>query len=206
MKTKWILSMILFSSSAFASGDRVGNGGDGVACSDKTELLDFYESSLPLKSYKLEQSYKEITENVLSNLERFNPAQAKQYRRRFSEFFDETEFKSGASLINIKDSRHLFKPKDKNCKIMQIAIRRNEESVVMKRFLIDEDLWNKLSERSKAGLVLHEIIYEHFYKLGEDDSIKARAVNAYLFSEKSYQDGPDVYWKTVKDLKLPIYR
>lgn len=206
MKTLLALLTVLISLQVFASGNRVGNGGDVIACPNKTNILDFYEASLPLKSYKLEQSYNNIVNDVLTNLERFNSVQSGQYKKRFVDFLAETEFKSGASLVNIKDSKHFFEPKDNNCKILQIAIRRNEVSDSMKRFLIDEDLWNKLSERDKAGLVLHEIIYEHFFKLGEEDSIKARSINAYLFSEKAYQDNGDVYWKMIKDLKLPIYR
>ena len=108
-------------------------------------------------------------------------------------------------LVGVPDSKHVFKPEDKNCEVRQIAIRRNEASVVTKRFVIDEKLWKKPSERDKAGLILHEIIYEHLFKLGEEDSVKARSINGYIFSDKAFQDGPETYWKMIKDFKLPIY-
>lgn len=201
-----VLLTFLFSTYTFASGNRVGNGGNVVTCADKTELLDFVESNLPLMTAKPEHSYKEIIAEVLTNLKRLSPLQAEQYTRRAALFADDTEFKTGISLVSVPDSKHVFKPEDKNCEVRQIAIRRNEASVVTKRFVIDEKLWKKLSERDKAGLVLHEIIYEHLFKLGEEDSVKARAINAYIFSDKAFQEGPETYWKMIKDFKLPIYR
>lgn len=201
-----LLLSFLIGASSFASGNRVGNGGNVVACADKTALLDFVESNLPLITANPEHSYKEVIAEVLKNLKRLSPLQAEQYTRRAAFFTDDTEFKAGISLIGVPDSKHVFKPEDKNCEVRQIAIRRNEASVVTKRFVIDEKLWKKLSERDKAGLVLHEIIYEHLFKLGEEDSVKARAINAYIFSDKAFQEGPETYWKMIKDFKLPIYR
>jgi hypothetical protein len=191
------LVIICFASFGWASGNRVGNGG---------HLVDFYELSQPLKSFDSAKNYQDILKELLKNLERISPSQAKQYGRRVAEFQDEVEFKKEVSLVDIKDSRYLFTAKDKDCKLLQIAIRRNESSSVTKRFIIDQELWDRLSERSKAGLVMHEVIYEHFYKLGEIDSVKARAVNGYLFTEKAFSDAPTVYWRIIQDLKLPVYK
>lgn len=205
---KKFLMIVLASTGLFASanGNRVGNGGDVVECPAKVELLDFYESSLALQSFDSKLNHKEIAADVLKNLKRVSPRQADQYSRRLAQFFSEVDLKSGVELKNIRDSKHLFSPKDESCKVAQIAIRRNEASSLSKRFTINKDLWRKLSEQGKAGLVLHEIIYEHFYKLGEDNSVKARSFNAYLFSEQIQKDNAKTFWKLVRELKVPLYQ
>ncbi|HEX7676471.1 MAG TPA: hypothetical protein VF412_20005 [Bdellovibrio sp.] len=190
---------------AYASGDRVGNGGDVVQCKTSSELLDFYEASEPLKDFGA-KGYKEILDQVLENLKRLNPSQATQYSRRLQEIYQLIDFKSDVLLTDVDDSKHLFLPKDKDCKLLQIAIRRNVVSKVTKRFLVNEDLWKALSERSKAGLIMHEAVYEHFYKLGEDNSSKARILNAYLFSKKATTDSSEDYWGMIKSLKISIYK
>lgn len=200
------LIVLMTSLVASASGNRVGNGGDVVSCPAQTELLDFYESNLKLQDFPGKNSYRDIADEVLKNLARLSPTQARNYQRRLSQFIDESDFKSDVTLTNIRDSKHLFKPKDEACKVQQIAIRKKEASSVSKRFLVDQDLWGKLSERSKAGLILHEIIYEHFYKLGEDDSIKARSLNAYLFSEQAQNVKSADYWKIIREMKIPLYQ
>ncbi|UXR65096.1 hypothetical protein EZJ49_02395 [Bdellovibrio bacteriovorus] len=206
MKKLILGPLLTISLTASASGNRVGNGGDVVTCPAQTELLDFYESDLKLQNFDGKNSYREIAGDVLKNLARLSPVQARNYQRRLSQFIDESDFKADVTLTNIRDSKHLFKPKDETCKVRQIAIRRQDASSVSKRFLVDQDLWNKLSERSKAGLILHEIVYEHFYKLGEDNSIKARSLNAYLFSEQAQNAKPADYWKIIREMKIPLYQ
>ncbi len=59
---------------------------------------------------------------------------------------------------------------------------------------------------SRAGLVLHEALYEYLSSLGERDSTKTRYLAGYLLSHQFREGGRDGYWKLVESLKLPIYR
>lgn len=210
MKTRFIIIALMIlcggSQPVLANGNRVGNGGDVVLCPKSGELLDFYENSGAIRGFSDEKSREAILEQVFKNLERLSPKQARQYKARAAEFISETEFKKEIALENIEDSNHLFGPKDKKCSLQQIAIRRHEAGLDGKRFLVDEELWNRLSPRGQAGLILHEVVYEHLYKLGEEDSVRARKLNAYYFSNKAFADSQDSYWRLVKDLNLPIYR
>lgn len=207
MKTSFYILLILFlGSMALANGNRVGNGGDIVLCPKTGELLDFYENAGAVRNFASEKHHDAILEQVFKNIERLSPKQAKQYKARAGDFMTETEFKKDIALENIKDSKHLFGPKDKKCSVKQIAIRRHEVGLDGKRFIVDEELWNRLSPRGKAGLILHEVIYEHLFKLGEEDSVRARKLNAYYFSNKAFADSQDSYWRLVKELNLPIYR
>lgn len=150
---------------AWANGERVGNGGDVVVCKQVKDILDFYENAGAVRAFASEETREKVLDEVLRNLDRISPRQAKQYRRRASEFMSDTEFKKDVALADVKDSKHLFAPKDKDCSIEQIAIRRQEKGLDGKRFLVDEELWNQLSPRGQAGLIMHEVIYEHLYKL-----------------------------------------
>lgn len=189
-----------------AAQNRVGNGGDVIECASHTELLDFYESDKDLKMFAATVKYEAVLEEVLKNIERLNPKQSKHYKKRALEMIAESDFKKDIALTDVKDSKHLFIPKNKSCELKQIAIRRHQATLSGKRFVIDKELWDKLSERDKAGLVMHEVIYEHLFKLGEEDSVKAREINAYFFSEVGFKESPEAYWKIIKTMKIPIYK
>lgn len=206
MSTLLTILAALAGTFAIASGNRVGNGGDVVDCPGKTTLLDFYETTLPQHSFAPEMGFEAIASDVLKNLERLSASQARQYRNRLKEFLNEADFKGDVKLVNIRDSKHLFKPREEQCKVRQIAIRKKDASSISKRFLVDQELWDRLPEADKAGLVLHEIVYEHFYKLGEDDSIKARSLTAYLFSQNIRTAKSADYWKVIREMKVPLYQ
>lgn len=209
MKTQILLPTVLFLSlfglRVSAGGDRVGNGGDIVHCPDHSEILDFYESTFPAHKLTSIESHEKIADEILTNLARLNPSQADQYRRRGKSMLGQIKFQANAALADIKDAKQILKPKDKACKIEQIAIRRNFAINESSRFIIDEVLWKKLDARNQAGLLLHEIIYEHFYKLGEKDSLKARELVAYLFSDDAFKAKASDYKKILEKMGLPIY-
>jgi len=184
---------------AFAQ-NKVGNGGDVVDCKTSINLLDFYEEQIDFKTK--EKNYLVIADQQLQKLKVAAPKLGEQYLKRLKEIESEIDFKSDIKLTDIKDSLHLYQPLAKNCHVYQIAIRRPLVLGNEKRFIIRQDLWNRLSPAHKAGLLTHEIIYEHFSKLGESDSIKTRKVNTYLFSKDVKNDE---FWKLVKNLELPIY-
>lgn len=189
--------------------NRVGNGGDGILCVKdnaviSAEILDFYESSS--QKIELAGDYKTIVEERIASLKTVNPALGEIFSKRWKTMGSEIEWKKEIDLTDVQDSKHLFVPSDKNCQLKQIALRRNEVAANQLRFIIDESFWQKLSPISQAGLIMHEIIYEHFYKLGEKDSVKARTFNAYLFSPDFKQAGSAGFWKMIGSLKVPIYR
>jgi hypothetical protein len=181
--------------------NKVGNGGDVVDCKKSTtRLLDFYEAKIEFNSK--DTNHIVIAENHLAKLKDIAPRLATQYMNRLKNIEPEIDFKADVKLTDIKDSLHLYEPLSKDCKVYQIAIRRSMVVGDEKRFIIRKDLWDKLPPTHKAGLLTHEIIYEHLSKLGESDSIKARKLNVHLFSNDLKKES---FWKLIKDLELPIY-
>jgi hypothetical protein len=209
LKIASVLCLLLIGQQAFAQ-NRVGNGGDGILCEKegekpKAELLDFYESSQ--KRIETEAPYAEVVEARLKALEKVSGGGlGETLLKRWKAMKNEIEWKKDIELVDVQDSKHLFTPSDKNCKLKQIALRRAEAASTQKRFVIDETFWNQMAPVSQAGLLMHELVYEHFFKLGETDSVKARTMNAYVFSPDLESGGPEGYWKLIQSLKIPIYK
>lgn len=195
--------ILLFYLDIFAQ-NKVGNGGDAIVCQDvnqsKVFLFDFYEENQEIHSDETDPF--KIAEMQILKTQEFAPKIAIQYTQRLKLISNEIEYKDNVELTNIEDSKEFYLPIDKKCKLEQVAIRKNHIHGLEKRFIFRQDLWSQLAPEHQAGLLLHEIIYEHLSKLGETDSIKARKINRFLFQDKINQKD---FWLLIKDLKLPIY-
>lgn len=203
------LLISLVSTSVLASGNRVGNGGDAIVCGKRkktAEILDFYEvEALPRTKIDTKKKPVEILAMRFVELKKLHPALAETFEKRLATIENEIEFRKSAKLVDIEDSLHDSVPADPTCAFVQAAIRRHEPAPDQKRFIFDESVWRLLDTHSKAGLLAHEIIYEYFYKLGDRDSRKARAMNRLIFSKDFAQMTTADYWKWIKLQKLPLY-
>lgn len=200
-----IIELLLYSLISIA-GNEVGNGGDVIICKDSVKLLDYYEAAdlgFFVSEPKDNKKYEKIIYDLLEEFQNIDDKLARQYKKRMEEISKEIEFKSSIVLTDIPDSNHEALPT--GCRLEQIAIRRNEEKNG-KLFLISKDLWNKMDNTNKAGLILHEIIYEHFLYLGEKDSRKARFMNALISHIGSKKNLQTNYKKILQSQKIPIYR
>lgn len=205
-KTFILLSTILLGSFAHA-GIRVGNGGDAVICPTGVKLLDLYEGE-KLGGRFLDGAGKsdQILEERLAIVKKMAPELGKTLEKRHDEF--QKSYKLVESeLTDIDDAHNVVKPECKNGKIEQIAVRVNGASAPEPKWLLREDLWKQLSERDRAALILHEIVYEHFNgALGEKDSVKVRRFVRFVMSKDFETGDKEAFWKFISDQKLPIYR
>lgn len=203
------LTLSFCTTSALASGNRVGNGGDAIVCGKKkktAEILDFYEvETLDRTKAEAKEKPAEILAKRFAELKRIHPALASVFENRLASIEAEIEMKKNAKLVDVEDSLHDVVPSDPTCSFVQAAIRRHEPAPDQKRFVFDDSVWRLLDARSKAGLLAHEIIYEYFYKLGDKDSRKARAMNRLIFSKDFGKMTEAEYWKWIKTQKLPLY-
>lgn len=198
---------LLYSSSLFAvNGNEVGNGGDVVICEGAAPiLLDYYEGG-KLYKYQINDMpklvWKKQIQHILKKLKVKSEKLNKQYNLMYKGIERRLVFLDNAKLRDVKDSYEIHLPK--NCEIKQIAIQRKDIDGIVK-IHIDKDLWGKLSETHKAGLILHEIIYEHFLSLGEKNSIKARRLNSYLASKQIDGDTQKKFKDFLKKFRIPFY-
>jgi hypothetical protein len=204
MRFLFKLIVLTLYSCEILAGNKVGNGGNVIFCERNlnstapTTLLDFYENSAGLEA--VTGTANEIAEQRLLKLKAASQKLSGQYLERLNSIWNEIDFRDDIQLTEIKDSHHLFVPKD--CNVKQIAIRKAQIEGGEKRFIFRKDLWEKLEARDQAGLILHEIVYEHLARLGEEDSIKARKINRALFSKNLNSND---FWKLIKELDVPIY-
>jgi hypothetical protein len=205
----FLIGTPLFSPQLAWAQNKVGNGGYVVHCeatnNRTTILLDFYESEQPLID-GLSQNHVEILEGRLSLLTQFDKKLGGIFKKNWSEMQKQIHFVENADLTESKDTNHLFQPKNKGCSLRQVAMRRRVKLPFRSNFIIDKEVWSELNELNKAGLLAHELIYEHFWKLGENDSTKARVFTAFVFSKDFENQNKDGFWRVIKGLKIPIYR
>lgn len=186
-----LLVLSLQAAFAQASGRTVGNGGDVVLCKDvggqrPIELLDFYEGrtlrgiqpDLGLPSL----SITEKIEIALTRLDRVSPSRARRYREHVANFLSEALFLKDAHLIDIPDSDHIAIPQ--GCRIEQIANQSKPLYPEDKRFIIDQNLWDRLGSDDHAGLILHEVIYREAIEMGHQNSVSVRILTSNITSRK----------------------
>lgn len=188
---------------AQAKADIRGNGGDVVVCRDSgsrvtsIELLDFYEGRF---RYGLEpdlsagETWTEKLEHALARLARVDWELARGFKTEVDSFVDNALFWPGIQLVDIPDSGHIAIPH--GCEIVQIAVQKDPQFPDEKRYTVSQDLWDNpaMSEASRAGLVLHEIIYRRALAAGQTDSVKTRYLTSYITSRRFVPEAVGTYF------------
>lgn len=207
---KTFLIAVLISSASFgqdrlANGNGVGNGGDVVTCKNSIEILDFTEAKI-LKRFKLIESpqsikFLEVAKLRLLKLKPLDSRLFNQYDKVLRMIESRWKLIDNASFRDVPDSFEIALPE--GCHLEQLAIQQEIEGKT--QIHISKKLWDQLNPLNQAGLLLHEIIYEHFIALGEKNSIKARKFNAFLFSKEIETNTKGQYQNFVRDLGVKLY-
>lgn len=180
-----IISALLFCFTANAS-KIIRNGGDAIVC-NKTKnptavVLDHYEASnlfgLTIDLGDKDLSVEEKVEIAFNRLEKLSPLRHKVYKEFAQSFVKEAQFIKDAQFKDVEDSEHIIIPN--GCKIEQAAIQIAPKFPGAKRYFINDDIWQLMDNDSKAGLIIHEIIYRE--ALEHKDSRAVRYVGAVISS------------------------
>jgi hypothetical protein len=175
------LSALILSLTSYAGNER-GNGGSGVVCRNadgsikSAELLDIYEGKalFGLKYSSLtgtiEENYKSIIEDIYGKV--LSPTEYMIFNHIKNSFVMLPE---GVELEPINDSLPIIIPR--GCKIEQVANFYNLKSIY-----IVSDIYNKLSDLDKLGLLLHEALYFLDRQGGVKDSRHTRRAVGHLLS------------------------
>ncbi|HXH32700.1 MAG TPA: hypothetical protein VNJ01_18015 [Bacteriovoracaceae bacterium] len=199
------ISLQGLSQDKLSNGNGVGNGGDAVVCRDSVELLDFTEARL-LKRFNLIAPGKtlghvELAKSRLAKLEKLDKRLFEQYSKVLSLIEPRWKFIENAEFRDVADSFEIALPE--GCQIVQLAIQQVEDGKTV--FHVSKKIWAKLDPRSKAGLLLHEIVYEHFLLLGDVNSVKARKFTSFLFSQEIDRYDQIKYKVFIRDLGVKFY-
>ena len=182
-----LLALTLFCQT-LSAGTEVANGGDAIVCGTSgsrarsAELFDFYEArslrkigtDLGAKSLSVDKK----VQLLISRIQQISPLRATLYRTQAAGFFKETLFLKASELVAVPDSNAIALPV--GCKLEQLAVQREPMFPQDKRYTINQDLWNELDNDSKAGLILHEIMYREARGFGHTTSTYIRYFNTYI--------------------------
>jgi hypothetical protein len=181
----WLLVLLSNSlyNTAMASqkfGHEVGNGGDVIMCGgSEYEVLDYYLYERASNNRVIELGSGdelEKVETVLKRIESLDVERAHRYRNRLREIWNnEINWLSEFELIDLPDAGYI---PTTACRMRQAIIQRQNRHPALKLLTIQKDLWQNLNPKARAGLILHELIYEEMLGLGQNNSKNARAFNA----------------------------
>jgi len=171
----------------------LGNGGDAVVCvkpGDKTrvELFDYMEARVldPQMTFDLGSEQLTVQEKVayvLARLQKVSPRRAAKYKAFIKSISTDRNFVD-SELVQVHDTHHSIMPA--NCELKQVALHLNHKfDSYRKRVLINRSLYQQMDDNSKAGLFIHEAIYNELIMKGKIfDSSGVRFLNAAISSKK----------------------
>ncbi len=148
-------------------GTELGNGGDAIVCSTQSgrapaEILDYYEGREwhnHIHSFSTTGDFLARADHLLDRLATFDPDLASAFKQRVRSIYADFNLRPNIELENIPDSQHIGIPT--SCLLKQVVIRLSEVQLGQKRFQVSKDIWDLLDDNNRAGLLLHEVIYEY---------------------------------------------
>ncbi len=181
-------------------GSHVGNGGDLIVCRDlankdlvlKINVLDYYEGAV-LRNWAVDEGSSEVMNksidenlNILfEKLKIMGEFRVAEYKLAAQEFFQNNRFVKNSLLTDVQDSDHSILPNGPGeCKVEQLIIYKDNPSIGEKKYLINSDLWDKLNNFQRAGMVMHELIYKEFRSYGHTNSVMSRLLNSLVASNE----------------------
>lgn len=203
------------------AGTRTNSGGDALVCYkdaahveiESATLFDFYEhdTSVRLSDPNLIPEQKVLY--AIERLERLDPTRANSYREFLATFASEIRWlKRGEKLPEVDDMGYAVIADDDgnvvapdDCKIIQIAVQRQQPFDSAKRYFIREDLWLQFNNDQRAGLMLHEIIYREALQRGHIDSAATRYFTSLLASDALATMSKEDYDQRLIDFGLVGY-
>ncbi len=213
---KTILTLTFFLMCPVFAGDEVGNGGDAVVCKMTKEssprLLDFTEynsSSFTFSPIEEKDEY-QIVKKVFTALAKLSPKLSKKYLRDLKEFRLKVKLISDENFRDVKDSHQISLPK--GCELKQLAIQKKNPLTQETEISINKDLYDQMTPLHRAGLISHEIIYEHFLFFNVRGSLwfkmkgseKVRIFNRYLFSKEIKNHKKADFIQLSENLEIPL--
>lgn len=189
-----LAGMLALTGSALAS-EREGHGGRVWVCQKpgedvKVELLDY---ELGTDRWELEidlgdgQTELEKIDFVLNRLERVDPMRARRYRAEAARFMSRAQLVEEDEFTELDDMDFVIGKRD-HCDLKQVVYQVSENSPFSAekrvKFRIAGSAWKQMNAETRAGLMLHEIVYEDSINQGQEKADPAIYVNAFMGSRQ----------------------
>lgn len=175
------------------SGFGVGNGGFIEIClaDKKVTLLDFAEARNRDPQYQIMEtidflrhySYTDLISVFIKRFERRAPHFSFFLLDNILKFYRRGAFINRPIITNIKPETHLS---NTGCLYQQAAINFRDKPFWEFNFLIDTGYFHMLDSVNKAGLIVHEVIYERAIEVSSPSAL--RSFISFLFSQSTVND------------------
>lgn len=201
------LLALMISAPSLAS--RVGNGGDAIYCQKEdgtvtAELLDFYEGRTRGLTMNMDgaTTVEEKINLIINRVEQHDLFLGLVIREGLEHFYANREFTED-DLIDIPDSLHIRKPK--NCEVKQAAIFKMPHELLPgeSAYLINQPLWDLMDNDSKAGLILHEVLYRYARNVHHSDSVATRVALSVIATKKFEDEGVEFLYPFIGNVNPP---
>ena len=217
MKMKWIGAILLLTQIAplgshLSASQRVGNGGFLAICRDGQDvtynLLDYLDGEFRFAQFgKVDlgppTDHVEHVRFVFERLAKFDPIRSAEYLAELDKFFEPNNLRFLAATYPLPVAADIGVDMiPSNCETKQIAANTIPFQPEEPKFWIKEELWDKLDEVNKAGLIIHEIVYNDALIRGHETSEYARYYTFLISSEKFADLSQAVYDQKLLDIYL----
>ncbi len=169
------------------------------------ELLDFQAARQDL-GYKIDLGpadlgYVEKVDFALNRLAAVAPLRASLYKKWFMEFENESDRRTRSKVINSQGLGGVSIPE--GCYAVDVVTQKTDSVLRLggKRYTIDQDVFDRLDNDTKAGLILHELVYRDRLMGGALDATETRMFTSLISTR---QIVGSEYWDAVKFGKLPF--
>jgi hypothetical protein len=205
----WIVFILMIAASAYG-GDGAGNG-DAVNCSKAgvqtapLRLLDFFERD-PSGGFKasLGAPGLTVTQKALFAIERIkalDPTRYARYHEMAASFLARSRMVNGP-LYDYNDTGPTKLPAI--CSLKPVSIQRPAIDPSDKPFTVDTKVWGALpDDDERAGVILHEVVYNETLSLGQQTSESARKYTGLLASAEFDNIDVSDYRALIDDIFLP---
>lgn len=182
MKKILLPMMMLISMNSFAN--EKGNGGTVLDCGEKVVLADFEEVKLraglrgKIEIAESSVYFQEQIHAVIRKVRDINSTVSEDLEKTVATFIAEVSEIEGNYEWTITPDIGPF-PVPRGCKLKNTVMYIDNGPVEL-----NSDLFNKLSETHKAGIIIHEAVYKLMRDRGvEGSAVPARRLTAMLFAQ-----------------------
>ena len=217
MKALGFATIILFSPLTLLAS----NGGDAIVCYDRpfsskakiirAQLKDFWEhsqTSVHQLDIPAQGNFTNRARKILERLSQVDPIRGKRLLEKLENITQTVAFLDDSSIQEVDDSTSRITSVEMlNCYDRQAAVQIQNPGPYEKAILIDGQIFDKMDENHKAGLILHELLYQEAVSFaGEKNSDRTREFNFLINS--SYMNDLNVlsYTSDLARLKMNFGR
>lgn len=147
-------------------------------------------------------TYIDVLQTVFKNVSRLNPSRVQLFTGYLASFSTDFEFVSGVNLPAAGDPEQVDASVRAICKVQTLFFARPKPLSSEKRFVVNQDLWTKLTPISQASAVLESFLLKESWLHSNHSTPQSRHLNSYLLTDFPLSDSLQTYVGKLQVLNL----